>query len=88
MPNDNTDLVMWLQELANMGLDYIIGFIQANTRRIPDSLPVGILFLIFVCLYCLLPYTNLLLLNVGVMYSLDWTIIYFLFYLLNDGQET
>ncbi|CAL5188346.1 unnamed protein product [Lathyrus oleraceus] len=27
------------QELANMGLDYIIGFIQANTRRVPDSLP-------------------------------------------------
>lgn len=48
MPNDNTDLIMWLQELANMGLDYIIGFIQANTRRVPDSLPVGILFLIFI----------------------------------------
>ncbi|XP_058777593.1 uncharacterized protein LOC131651884 isoform X1 [Vicia villosa] len=30
------------QELANMGLDYIIGFIQANTRRIPDSLPATI----------------------------------------------
>ncbi|CAK8540212.1 unnamed protein product [Lathyrus sativus] len=27
------------QELANMGLDYIIGFIQANTRRVPHSLP-------------------------------------------------
>ncbi|CAI8588360.1 unnamed protein product [Vicia faba] len=30
------------QELANMGLDYIIGFIQANTWRVPDSLPATI----------------------------------------------
>lgn len=26
------------QEFANMGLDYIIGFITANARRVPDSL--------------------------------------------------
>ena len=52
VPNNNTDLTVWLQEFANMGLDYIIGFITANARRVPDSLQVGIcLFLLVVIMF-------------------------------------
>jgi hypothetical protein len=52
VPNNNTDLTVWLQEVANMGLDYIIGFITANARRVPDSLQVGIcLFLSVVIMF-------------------------------------
>jgi hypothetical protein len=43
MPNYNTDLIVWLQDLANSGLDYIIDFIR--TQAGPNSLPVGIFFL-------------------------------------------
>jgi len=80
LPNDNTDLIVCLQGRTNKALEYIINYIWAN--RVPDSLQVGICFsyslvvINYVCLCCLPPYTNLLLLNVPIiMPALDWPIM-------------
>lgn len=88
VPNNNTDLAVWLQEFANMGLDYIIGFITANARRVPDSLQVGIC-LLFLLVLIMFAYVVccLLLLNVLIMYGLDLTIICYLLYVLMTARN-
>lgn len=71
---ENIDLVVWLQDYTNDGLEYLVSFIQGKSQKVPEFPQVRV-FLIFVTckcnyiLFCFLSlWNNLWLLNMQTIY--------------------